>query len=397
MITTGRHLAEGTLRRLIDEPLGVAEAERGHYAGCALCQQRYAAVAATAQATASLLDVADPRPDVHQALAATRSRLTPVRHVTVIERIREMIGLSTTMPAAGGRGSRRLIKPLGGLAAAACLVSAFAFTPAGSLAQGFLSIFEPAQFTAVGVTSTDLQSLRNLPDLNNLGTMAGGAQPSITPMDSAAAASRASGLTVLTPATLPASVPAHPTYLAFGSSSASFTFSAAKAAASVAATGKALPSMPAGLDGSTLQVTIGPGVVATYGASASRVKAPSSPQDPLSGLPALVVAQAAAPQVASTGVGVATIKGYLVQLPGITASLKAQIEAIGNPESTVPIPVPIDLAVAQHVDVNGAPGLLVGDNTGVGSAMIWQRNHVVYGVAGALSQDDILAVARSLR
>ena len=55
------------------------------------------------------------------------------------------------------------------------------------------------------------------------------------------------------------------TYAVLSQGTASFTFSAAKARAAAAATGKTLPAIPAGLDGSTLQVTIGPAVVATYG------------------------------------------------------------------------------------------------------------------------------------
>ena len=43
-----------------------------------------------------------------------------------------------------------------------------------------------------------------------------------------------------------------------------FTFSAAKAAAAAASTGKALPQMPAGMDGAKLTVTVGPAVGEIY-------------------------------------------------------------------------------------------------------------------------------------
>jgi hypothetical protein len=49
------------------------------------------------------------------------------------------------------------------------------------------------------------------------------------------------------------------------------------------------------------------------------------------------------------------------------------------------------------VTVNGASGLLIGDSTGLGSAVIWQRNGVVYAIAGTLTSNEVLGIARSTR
>jgi len=38
-----RHPTEGTLRRLVDEPAGVADADRSHVAGCPRCRAALAA------------------------------------------------------------------------------------------------------------------------------------------------------------------------------------------------------------------------------------------------------------------------------------------------------------------------------------------------------------------
>jgi hypothetical protein len=46
--------------------------------------------------------------------------------------------------------------------------------------------------------------------------------------------------------------------------------------------------------------------------------------------------------------------------------------------------------------VQGRSGLLVGDNTGVFSVVIWEENGVVYGVGGALTSGQVLHVANSL-
>jgi hypothetical protein len=106
--------------------------------------------------------------------------------------------------------------------------------------------------------------------------------------------------------------------------------------------------------------------------------------------------QAPAPSVASTGASVHQILDYLLAQPGISPSLVSEIKAIGDPTSTLPIPVPIDLATAQTVSINGATGLAIGDSTFVGSGVVWEQDGMVYGVAGGMPESDILAIARSL-
>ncbi|MCW2532729.1 MAG: hypothetical protein JWP62_2299, partial [Blastococcus sp.] len=56
-----RHPSEGVLRRLVDEPAGVADADRAHVAGCAVClsgveRARTDAVATGAALTAPQID-----------------------------------------------------------------------------------------------------------------------------------------------------------------------------------------------------------------------------------------------------------------------------------------------------------------------------------------------------
>jgi hypothetical protein len=93
---------------------------------------------------------------------------------------------------------------------------------------------------------------------------------------------------------------------------------------------------------------------------------------------------------------VAQIESYLVSLPGISPQLAAQIRAIGDPTQVIPLPIPVDRATSRSVTVDGVRGVLVGDDTGLGAGVIWVKNGYVYGVAATASQDDVLAVARSL-
>jgi hypothetical protein len=48
------------------------------------------------------------------------------------------------------------------------------------------------------------------------------------------------------------------------------------------------------------------------------------------------------------------------------------------------------------VRIAGVDGLAVGDSTGIGSIVIWQRDGIVHAVAGALTEDEVLSVADSL-
>jgi hypothetical protein len=199
-----------------------------------------------------------------------------------------------------------------------------------------------------------------------------------------------------------------------GGQSASFTFSAAKAQATAARKGQKLPSMPANVDGSTIQVSTGSAVLAAYGGgSASYSKAdptivanmkikeaqkPGSTDaaEAMNG-PMLIVGQTKAPTVSSSGASVADLEAYLLAQPGISPDLAAAIKAIGDPTTTLPIPIPIGKAVSHPVQVQGVTGLSVADSTNIGGGIIWEKNGMVYGVAGSFDENELLAVANSLQ
>ena len=83
-------------------------------------------------------------------------------------------------------------------------------------------------------------------------------------------------------------------------------------------------------------------------------------------------------------------------MPGMPASLADQIRSLGDLSSTMPIPIPTSLASSHTADINGAPGLVIGDTTNIASGVIWQSHGLVYGVAGTLSDRQVVAVARSM-
>jgi hypothetical protein len=369
---------------MYDEPLAMPAQARQHFSACDRCRLRYQEIARMAGAGTALLAVKDGPVDAAHALAQVRARIAADRAGTLAHR-----------PGTGSLSVRRrtVLAPAAGLVAAAVLAGSLILTPAGSLAQSFITIFEPKSFTPVTVSTTDVQDLRNLPDLRAFGTVHL-PKTRLQPVADRATAERATGLRMHLPSSLPSAVPASVSYMVLPRSAATFTFSAARAAAA-ATHGAALPPMPRKLDGSTLQVTAGPALAAVYGGGPGSSTSGSS--NALSGIPTLVVAQSALPQVDSTGASIATIEGYLLKLPGVTPHLAQEIRSIGHPASTMPIPIPLDFADTQTVQVQGVQGLAVGDQTGLGSGVIWQKDGEVYGVAGTLPESQIIAIANSLQ
>jgi len=98
----------------------------------------------------------------------------------------------------------------------------------------------------------------------------------------------------------------------------------------------------------------------------------------------------------STQVSVQSLEAYLLSQPGLSPELTAAIKAIGDPSTTLPIPVPVQFATSSSVDVQGVKGLALGDNTGVGAGVIWVKNSVVYGVVGTIKKDDAIDIANHL-
>lgn len=380
-----RHLDDGILRRMVDEPFSIPDGQRSHYVSCSRCRERHDAIAADATATAAVFSTPSVAVDANSALARFRAQTVVRSHPQP-----GVLGRGATRgwnPALQWRqlsrsGGRSVGRPIMGLVAAvAVMASAVAWTPAGSLAQQFIQIFQPKQIVAISVTGGDLQTLRQL---SAYGTFSGPRQVADRPVPTLADADHVAGFHVLSPATLPGEVTATPTYHVVPSATASFTFSAAKAAAAAQAAGKPAPSMPRNIDGSSIVVTTGNAVSTMYG-------------DPKAGIPQLVIGEMRAPVVRSSGVSLAQLESYLLAQPGLSPQLAAQIKAINDPASTLPIPILMDRETSQHVTVQGVQGLAIGDSTGIGSGIVWQKDGMIYGVAGPESMQRVVEIANSLR
>ncbi|MHB8686750.1 MAG: hypothetical protein ACYDB4_06090 [Candidatus Dormibacteraceae bacterium] len=353
---------------MVDEPDAHGGADARHLETCAGCQARYSTVSRDARAISSLLGA--PELNVDIASAFNRVQAAPAA--------RPRFGLRLPMMRPG---SRPLVLAFAtAVAAVALLVTAIAQDS---------NTFTPQTLAPVPVTMADMQALSQL---SAYGTISWTKQPQPQIVTSADEAKTISGLPVPKVATLPAGVSSTVTYAAMGQATAIFTFSKDKAAAAAAQAGKTLPALPSGMDGARLTVTVGPAVAEIYG----NITKPGASDITQASLPQLIVGETTAPVATSSQVTVVQFENYLLSQPGISAELKAAIRAIGDPSTTLPIPIPVQFATSSTVTIQGVQGLALGDNTGVGAGAIWIKHGVVYGVVGTIKRDDAVNVANQL-
>jgi hypothetical protein len=352
-----RHPTEGTLRRLVDEPAGVADADRAHVADCSVCLVGLAA----AQEDAAAVDAAlRAETDVDLGSAWQRLSTTPAAH--------------RRPPAPAGTHRRTALRR----PAVAALLFAVVLTGAGvAAANDWLQIFRTEQITPISLNSADLVWV---PDLTAYGDLEVTGAGNVHEVADAAVAHQQTGLAVPEVGSLPRGVTGDPTYQAIGEVSATFTFSAERAAQ---AAGAQLPPLPAGLDGAKVRLVAGPGLAEVWSHS--------------TGAPALVVARAVAPAAFSSGVPFETVRDYLLSLPGLPENLATQLRAFSADGTTLPLPVPADLVTSLGADVHGLPATVLRSRDGSMAAVVWVDHGVVTAVAGALSTDEVVSVARGLR
>jgi hypothetical protein len=265
--------------------------------------------------------------------------------------------------------------------AAAALAVGLVLAGAGvAAANDWLPIFHTEKVATVSIQTDELVAL---PDLSGYGDVEVTGEGNPHQVADAATAHDFTGLEVPEVVQLPRGVSGDPTYQVVGELSAVFTFSAEKAATAAAATGQALPPVPAGLDGSSVRLVAGPGVAEVWGQS--------------SGMPTLVVGRAVAPTAFSNGVPFATVRDYLLSLPGMSPQLAEQLRTFTGDATTLPLPVPADQVTSSPADVNGHDAtVLVTRDQGM-AAVVWVDSGVLTAVAGVLGDDEVLAIARDLR
>jgi hypothetical protein len=378
-----RHLDDGTLRRMLDEPLALSGAAQLHYDQCPDCHSRREEIAGQARSAERLLEA----PPLETQPQAALARLMASVEQTQPRPVRwYQSWLRPATPYA------RYGRPALAVGAAAALLVAFT---GYEVAPRLLTVFHPTQVAPVRISASDLRAGQTL-DYGSLSWTP--APPRMERAASLAAAAAQAGLPALTPGALPAAVGTTVEYASVGAATATYRFDSRQLAQSAARQGVKAPAMPAAIDGSVLVVSTGPSLVEVYGPlpEASGAPAAGSGQAPdlAAGLPRLVIAETRAPTVTSTGASASQLEDYLLAQPGVPADVAAQVRALKDPSSTLLIPVPSGLATSKTVRVQGVDGLLV--DAGLGVGVVWQKGGIIYAVGGQLTPDQILQIANSL-
>jgi hypothetical protein len=90
------------------------------------------------------------------------------------------------------------------------------------------------------------------------------------------------------------------------------------------------------------------------------------------------------------------IETFLLHQPGVPAQLAEEVRLLGNPGTTLPVPVPPG-ATVRSVRVAGSPAVLIADPSNAAAAVVWENGRgMLRVVAGILDAQDVLNVAAQL-
>jgi hypothetical protein len=367
-----RHVPDGVLRRLLEEPLAVPDSARRHREACGRCRSNSAVVASDAATVSRLLSAPQPDVDAGRAWAQMQRRLAdPVLAQHPPIRIPRRPGWRVLNASVSTGAAVTAGLALTGVAAAATLTTVFAPTHVRTVPVNTGDLRAVVSLLGAGVAPArggllPATGSQQLPFGTLHWTSAGHGRQ----VSSIADASALTHLAFTAPATLPAGV---------GPISA--IYAQPMVTATVLISRNASPSV----SGTSLTVTGGPAMLVQYGGQAGGTS-----------LTTLGILTMRRPVATSTGATTTQLENFVLARPGIPADLVRQIKLLGNLTSVLPVPVPPG-AASQQVRIGARPGVLITAESGAASAVIWESHDgLVHVAAGLLDGKDILNVARQL-
>jgi hypothetical protein len=283
-------------------------------------------------------------------------------------------------------------------AAAAALVAALALTglvatPGGrAAAASFLAQFRSQRFEVVTLDQSQSTRLEDVAaELVETGVFTGDAFGAAgyggpEPVADRAAAATAAGFAVpvVAPSVLPAGVERTPErILVSRARETRITFDRDRALDYLRRNGRPDAQLPERYDGTRLVIQV-PAVVVQQFAGRD-------------GGPALLVGKAGLLGLDTEGgASLEELREVVLGLPGLPPETVAQLRAIGDWRTTLPLPVPSDEVRWRPATVEGAEAISFADQTGRLHALLWQRHDHIWGVAGVVGADEARDVANSL-
>lgn len=367
------HVPDGTLRRLVDEPLAVPDSQIRHLGSCGRCRARRQLITEDAGSAQRLMSRPLLVPDTDEAWANFQSRLAEPER---------------SKPAAMRVPRHRRWRLMGASLSTGATVATVGVVVAGVAAAATLTtVFAPTKVAPLPISRGDLQALSDLAGLGHssaLGGFTGGSGSRQLPFGtlswngggkgqhvaSLSDAEAATGLSLALPKTLPAGVGSSRSFVIEPTVHATIAWGAGAGSA---------------LDGSTLNITLGPAIFVRYGGSSGGGDAPT-----------LAIMTMERPMATSTGATTGQLEAFLLSQPSVPPDLAQEVRLLGDLASTLPVPTPPG-AVETSTQIAGSPAVLLTDSSGAMSGVIWEdQQGLVHTVAGLLDKEDVLNVANQV-
>jgi hypothetical protein len=278
------------------------------------------------------------------------------------------------------------------LLAGALVLCAFLAMPQGrAFASTLLLFFRGQSIQPVATTYANLENAyQTLQELEKLGSLQGSPPKSLSSASSVSAAGSTAHFSgsPAQPATLPAGFSTTPAAIkALAPSSTTLTLQKSTADAYFKSIGSS-QTLPAAYDGEQIVVNFPGATVMEYRSTTGG---------------AVLVGQAGQLSVQISGNATPDqLRSYLLTLPGLSSATAQALQNISNWQYTIPLGVPTDRAGFTSTSVGGSyggSGVILNDNTGIFSAVLWQRSNgtLSLGVAGkGMTANQVQSIAGSL-
>jgi len=352
------HLAEGALRRMVDDSADQALPAKKHLLSCKMCSRRADSIHGRVMHIASLFD----RSRMETALSYGASLFRP----------------RTIVPAQ--QPSKTI--PWMQVAAAVIAVSAvgMSYAPARSFAERIAAAVREQVLRPIAITKEDAQALRNLGHARNDLAEYSPEHVYFVGYLNRGDAERAARQNILTPRYVPPSV-AHGYVIYHVRGAQLYRLKIATLHATLT---RLLPSI--------VEQTYGErqAYEAHRGLSVAGVGVLPIPQDYID-----VVQQPITPMTI-TGSTQERVRDYFRQRasssPPVAAALREGVDPLDHM-----ILLRSDIQRIRQITIQGVPGYAIHNTRGFGNVLMWQKNSVMHTVEGSFSFEVLLKVAQSLR
>ncbi|MDO8674407.1 MAG: hypothetical protein Q7O66_23620 [Dehalococcoidia bacterium] len=380
----------GRLRAYCDGEIASPEASKieGHISQCVTCKEQLNGVRQAGSFVTAKLNAIAPLPT--EAPPGFEASLAALR------RRESRLGGSadTRSRSAGGPGFAGRIGAMfatatnhwrlsaASLTAAAIVLSVLALPPVRTVADDLLGVFRVQKFTQV---SLDPAALTNLPmvDPSKMGAFDSSTQKLNTyTVSSPAEAAAKLNFPLRLPQQIPIGVAKVPKFTVLDSFSVGYTFDMAQATNYLDSMGMRGISLPKSLSGRKISATIPVHLITTYGEEGTDR--------------GMVLFQGRSPVVeVPDGVNMDEVFNTIYAIPGLPPELVVQLRAI-DWKTTAPVPV-LKGDTSQKLTLDGVEGLLVRNDLQKMTVLFWQKDGVVYVLAGQVPDSDLIASANSFK